>query len=386
MRDKYPLPVPARATATASRNAKLVRQAEAMIAREVELMGMSDHVALKALGDEASALAGSLAGDDPQAASLAAELEYICLFTEFVRSTPDFEAHANRAAALAQAAGRNDTLAKVLALSAAHHGELDNLEAQIKCLHAMRDVASADNHVAWCMAHMQVASSLQWLCAFELAGRHYRPALVMARASADVGREVACLNHMARLQATEVHTLWQAGKASPFALAHAEADLRERVADTQKRLPQRSLVFTELCIASMLALQEQYAQALAIYEIQIPILIARNLSRHVYPYLSRKAMCLLALGRHDEALATSEEAVRGAVQHGDQDALMPVHGDRETMLRTLNRHAEADVHKALREQAQNEIEALRARYLDDLLHALDPLPTKPVATAKQKRR
>jgi tetratricopeptide (TPR) repeat protein len=174
--------------------------------------------------------------------------------------------------------------------------------------------------------------------------------------------------------------------ASPFALAQSETDLLASLAFSQKHAPQRNTTYLELCLADTLLLQGRFAESLAKFEAHIPAAMTASLVRQGHEATSRKSRCLLALGRHDEALAAGEEALSGmAATLREHSMEITVHRDREFVLRALNRHAEADVHKALLDEAKDAIDAMRARYLERLMHALDPIHAKHANPVKTKR-
>jgi tetratricopeptide (TPR) repeat protein len=392
MPSKRPRSVPALASdcatlAVNTRSAKIALQAKALLARAESLQATYDFEASKLLENEAEALIASLLAADPHTANLSLELAYLRLASDSSQFVPNFQAKAHQVALQAQSLGRNDTLAKVWALSAFSYGRDDNLEAQIARVRQVLEVAAPDNHFAWFVTHLALATSFHWLGAFEYTSRHYRPALIHARAGGDVSLEVICTRHMASAQSIEVRHLWDAGKASPSALAQSETDLLASIAFSQQRFPQRGTHYAHVCLADTYLLQGRHAESLALYEEHIPMLMARGMQRQGYEALSRKSRCLLASGRQDEALVASEQALHGMTTTTEHSMRVTVHRDREVLLRALNRHAEADAQKALSDQAQKEIDALRARYLNSLLHALDPLPSKPAAVAaKSKRR
>jgi tetratricopeptide (TPR) repeat protein len=294
------------------------------------------------------------------------------LHAEFVSMRPGFDEAAVAAAAALPNAGHEDLLARVLALRCFASGRDDNIERQIATGRQAMMLAPADAFVGM-YVHMALAGSLHWIGDFASTAAHFRPALMHARALAEPLLEAFALRNMAVAEVKESRHAIEAGHGSVHMAAQAEASLRGCIDFYLTRTSRRRLSYPWLCVAEALWLQDRYDAALALYDEHLPIAVSEGLLLQAAEAGSRRARCLLALERTDEALAASDQAVQWLKGYDDPDVTVTVQCDRALVLAALGRQGEAEQSRALAAAARATLTGLSDRWRLPLLQALDGL-------------
>jgi ATP/maltotriose-dependent transcriptional regulator MalT len=299
-----------------------------------------------------------------------AEVAFLKLFADFSNPTPQFNTLADRALALTDPTQGAQRVAEIWALRAFVHGVRDELTDVARCARQALHLAAASNHFARVYAHLALAGSLHWIGEFEETSAHLGPALVSARASGDAFLHLVALRQLALSEAKEARHQWERGEVSPQTLSQAETDVRGAIELTLRLAPTSSATYLHVYLAELLVLQKQFAAALLLLDQHLPLARSTTVWQLIAMAASRRALCLCALGRLDEALADSEEAQQACTHHHDPDLQGMVHADHASVLRAMGRADEAATHDRLAEEHRQRHQQLRVQHRDTLLLAL----------------
>jgi ATP/maltotriose-dependent transcriptional regulator MalT len=299
-----------------------------------------------------------------------AEVAFLKLFADFSNPTPQFNTLADRALALTDPAHGGQRVAEIWAMRAFVHGVRDELADVARCARHALHLAAANNHFARVYAHLALAGSLHWIGEFEKTSAHLGPALQSARASGDAFLHLVALRQLALSEAKEARHQWERAEVSPHTLSQAETDVRGAIELTLRLAPTSTATYLHVYMAELLTLQKQFAAALVLLDQHLPLARSTTVWQLIAMAASRRALCLCAVGRLDEALADSQEAQQACAHHDDPDLQGMVHADHATVLRAMGRTDEAAAQDQLAEQHRQRHQRLRVQHRDTLLLAL----------------